>query len=118
MSVGLCLLLAACWGGGSAPVQLRPPTGTLSGHLFAVGGLAPGFRPLNGTVTIVQGPDRSSTVSVGTDGRFSIAVPPGRYLLEGRSPLYDGGKGTCRADRPATVRAGATVVANVYCQEM
>jgi hypothetical protein len=45
-----------------------------------------------------------------------IALPPGRYRVTGLSPLYNGGRTTCFATSAATVRAGATTVADVSCQ--
>lgn len=92
--------------------------GTLSGHLFAVGG-PPGVkrRPLIGSVTIT-GDGTSKTVAVGAGGSYSISLPPGRYELSGASPLYNGGRTPCLSASPIEVSAGTAVVSNVYCQEI
>ncbi len=46
-----------------------------------------------------------------------MTVSPGTYTLTGRSPLYQGGSFDCQALAPVTVLSGATVTANVYCEE-
>lgn len=101
-------------------------TGTISGRLLAVGG-PPGSepRPLGGRIFassrgnmfIPTGSGRF-TASVGSDGEYSITVPPGKYTVEGRSPQYNGGRTPCLAAKmPVIVRNGGDVVANVLCQE-
>jgi hypothetical protein len=57
-------------------------------------------------------------VAVGSDGSYSISVPPGRYSVVGTSPLYNSGRTRCFAMRPVTVSDGTDVVADVLCQEM
>lgn len=103
-----------------SPAPSASGRGTVSGHLFAVGGPAPGSpRPLSGSVTLILSTNHSKVaqVPVGADGAFSIDVLPGQYELAGTSPLYNGGKVTCNATSPVTVKVGATVTADVYCQE-
>jgi hypothetical protein len=97
----------------------------LSGELFAVGGPPNAYnhqrppRPLRGMVTITD--TRSGrvirTVTVRSDGTFSVSLPPGRYSVEGRSPQYNAGNVGCSANAPITLTAGARATANVYCQE-
>ena len=95
----------------------HPVTATIDGRLLAVGGPAPGTaRPLPGTV-IVRTPTSEISVPVGNDGRYSAEVPPGRYEIEGHSPLYGSGKYLCRALKSASPAANETTTANVYCQE-
>lgn len=89
--------------------------GTLMGRLLAVGGPSGPARPLPGKITIA-GPV-TQTVIVGTDGRFQVLLPPGKYAVTGISPLYNGGRGRCRALRPVTVTGGTTARDDVFCQE-
>jgi hypothetical protein len=128
---GACLagLVAACAGPHPAagPAAASPPAvglsatpppagGTLTGHLYGVGGPAPGSpRPWPGTVTLT-GPGVHRDIQVGAAGRFSVLVPAGTYALAGRSPLYQSGAGVCRAAGPATVTAGHRTRADVLCQ--
>jgi hypothetical protein len=70
--------------------------------------------PVAGSIT-VQG-DLERTVEVRSDGAFSIAVPPGRYLLTGHSPQYGGGEGLCgRGAKLVVVRTDATTSVDVAC---
>src|ERR1700684_4576699 len=80
-AVCLACLATAC--SGPAPAK-----GTLTGHLYGVGGPAPGSpRPWPGTVTLTA-PGVHLDVSVGASGVYSVAVQPGTYTLVGHSPLY------------------------------
>ena len=110
--VGLALavvLLAGCSGRSGAE-------GTLAGHLYGVGGPAPGLpRPWPGTVTLT-GPGVHQDVSVGADGSYSVTVPAGTYTVAGRSPLYESGATLCRATGAVTVTRGHTTTADVLCQ--
>jgi hypothetical protein len=93
-----------------------PAEGTLAGHLYAVGGVAPGApRPWPGTVTLT-GPGVHRDVQVSAAGRFSVLVPAGTYALAGRSPRYQSGTGVCRATGAATVTTGHRTEADVLCQ--
>lgn len=123
---------AACTSAGGAPTTSSAgtpssdrtssatlATGGISGLLAAVGGPTPTPpRPLPGLVRITNVRSRvSRTVSVGTDGRFSLALPPGSYSLVGRSPRYHAGAGyDCQAIAVAVVVAGRTTSSHVYCQ--
>ncbi len=80
-----------------------------------VGGPVNVTIPVAGSITI-QG-DAERTVEVGSDGAFSIAVPPGRYTLTGHSPQYNvnGGEGLCRGVKPVVVRTGAITSVDVGC---
>jgi hypothetical protein len=110
--VGLALavvFLAGCSGRSGAE-------GTLAGHLYGVGGPAPGLpRPWPGTVTLT-GPGVHQDISVGADGSYSVTVPVGRYSVVGRSPLYESDAALCRATEVATVTSGHTTTADVLCQ--
>jgi hypothetical protein len=91
-----CLLLTVC-------SRSTPTSGVISGRLLMVGGPANTTYPASGSVS-VEGTDLS--VSVDPDGRYSIPVPPGRYLLIGQSPLYGSGEGRCEAPKPVVIATG------------
>jgi hypothetical protein len=104
----LCFLLAAC--------TRHSVTGTISGHLFAVGGPYPGLpRPLLGVV-FVSGSQKLHVV-VGIDGDYWVVVRAGTYSISGRSPQYQGGHLVCHARSRMTVAAGTDFKADVFCQE-
>lgn len=111
---GACLLvafLAAC-SGHSGPQA----TGTLTGHLFLVGGPAPGTpRALTGKV-IANGPRGRRATATDATGKFVLHLPAGRYSLIGRSPLYDGGRTVCKPATQITIQPAGQQTANVYCQ--
>lgn len=103
------VLAVACSGQG-------PAEGTITGHLYAVGGPAPGLpRPLPGTVTLT-GPGVRRDVPVGAGGAYSVTIPAGRYTVTGHSPLYGSGAYLCRAAGAVIVTSGHTARADVLCQ--
>lgn len=111
---GACLLVAlvtAC-----SDHSAHQATGTLTGHLFLVGGPAPGKpRALTGTV-IANGPGGSRIASTDATGKFVLRLPAGRYSLTGRSPLYDDGRTTCEPATQVTIQPDTEQRASVYCQ--
>jgi len=110
-------LAAVCLAGFTAACSGQGPAdGTLIGHLYGVGGPAPGLpRSWPGTVTLT-GPGVHRDVSVDANGSYSVMVPAGRYTVVGHSPLYDSGAALCQAGRVATVISGHTTKADVLCQ--
>ncbi len=116
-AVCLAGLTAACSGPAPAPGPgPGPAEGTLTGHLYGVGGPAPGLpRPWPGTVTLT-GPGVHRDIRVGASGRYSVVVPAGSYTVAGRSPLYQSGTAVCRAAGAATVTSGHRTRADVLCQ--
>jgi len=101
---------------GTIPTTLapRPGTGLLTGHLYGVGGMAPGTRVAwSGTVT-VTGKGVHQDVTVGQDGAFAVMLRPGLYAVTGRSPAHLGPV-TCMASGKAAVAAGRTVTVDVVC---
>lgn len=70
-------------GAGAADV-----TGVLSGRVYGVGGPAPGSRrPIDGAEVTAQAgarPRPVASIRTDRDGRFSLRLRPGRYLLEVR----------------------------------
>ena len=109
------LTLASC----SSPTGPPGPTGTLTGRLQAVGG-PPGAGPraLTGQITLDGRNGTSKTlITVGANGRFSVPVTVGTYIVTGQSPQYEGGTASCQASGPVTVTKGVTSTVKVDCQE-
>ena len=99
----LGVALAACSSGGAPRVR----DGTIQGRFVIIGGPAPGTpRAISGPVEIVDRTGTTRTVEAGSDGRFSVSVPAGRYTLTGRS---------CATPSDVEVRAGATASVQVAC---
>ncbi len=114
--IGLPVAAVFLAGFTSACSAQNPADGTLTGHLYGVGGPAPGLpRPWPGTVT-VTGPGVHRDVPVGASATYSVTVPAGRYTLVGHSPLYGSGAGLCQAAGVAMVTSGRTTKADVLCQ--
>src|ERR1700721_4537191 len=94
------LLLTGCAAAGAAEHAAGHPTshpparatGHVTGRLLieggplGPGGQQPGERPIPGTVTFTAAGHRPGQVGVGASGKFSAALPPGRYRVTGRSP--------------------------------
>ncbi len=106
-------LVAVCLAGFMAACSGQDPAdGTLTGHLYGVGGPAPGLpRPWPGTVTLT-GPGVHRDIPIGASGSYSVMVPAGSYTVTGHSPLY---AGLCQA-AVATVTSGHSTKADVLCQ--
>jgi hypothetical protein len=113
-----CLSLAAvCLAGFTAACSAQAPAdGTLTGHLYGVGGPPPGLPRLWPGTVIVTGPGVHRDVHVGTSGTYSVTVPAGTYTVAGHSPLYESGTELCQAARVATVTGGRSTKADVLCQ--
>lgn len=105
--------------GCSSPTGPPGPTGTLTGTLQAVGGPSgAGPRVLTGQITLSGRSGTSKTlITVGADGRFSVPVTVGTYIVTGESPQYEGGTAICRASGPVTVTKDVTSTVEVDCQE-
>jgi hypothetical protein len=121
--VAATALLSGCSGaasdaGSSVTASPTPSSqGTLHGRLIRVGGPAPGAAvPLAGAVTI-SGPTASRDVTVGTDGTFSIDLPPGKYTILGHSPLVlvDNVPMSCPGTKVAVVRGGSPTEVDAVC---
>jgi len=90
-------------------------TGTLQGHLYGVGGPAPGLPvPFPGTITVTRNAT-SWEIKTGVDGFYTVTVPPGRYTVTGRSPHFNGGTESCPAPNPVEVSNGSTATLDAYC---
>jgi hypothetical protein len=91
--------------------------GTLAGRFLMEGGPAPGVtNPLRGFITIL-GPGVRMRVSVGQDGKYSVALPPGNYTLSGESPqvMSNSGPLPCRAAQTASVTAHTQLNLDTIC---
>ena len=130
------LLLTGCTAAGAAEhvashATGHPParaTGHVTGKLLieggpiGPGGQQPGERPIPGTVTFTATGHRPVQVGVGTSGKFSAWLPPGRYHVAGRSPdietVTDSGKHleqTCSQPLSVTVSARRAAAISVVC---
>ncbi len=47
-------------------------------------------KPLSAEIEVMRGGDLVTTMTSGEDGRFSVAVPPGEYVLKPVSPNPNG----------------------------
>jgi len=105
-----------------------PATGLLTGRFVRDGGpLGPGGQqpaevPLRGTVTFTATGHRLVSVQVGSSGRFSVMLAPGRYQVAGRSPDIEtvdpNGRQqeqACSQPMSATITAGQAITIAVTC---
>jgi hypothetical protein len=116
-AVAACAEAPTAGAGDRSRTEATSPAsgGVLQGHLYGVGGMAPGTRRAwAGTVTVTGGAIVRD-LAVGADGAYSVALPPGRYTLIGRSPSYGSGTGLCRAEQDAQITAGTTITLDTYC---
>jgi hypothetical protein len=103
------ILLASCGSGSQS--------GTVAGEL----GLFPGpggsgLSPIAGTVIATDQAGRTHMVAVGSNGKYSIKLPPGTYLIVGLSPMVGGGRAECHTITPdVTVTQGRLSVV-VRCE--
>ncbi len=137
------LLLAGCAGAGSTGAGhtgsghtgagstggtgQASATGQLAGRLVMAGGPVrpgggqPSERPMAGLVTVTAAGHKPVTVTVGSSGAFSVALPPGRYQVAGGSPAImevNGGHSRevpCSQPASATVTAGHTATITLTC---
>ena len=93
----------------------------MEGGPLGPGGKQPGERAMSGTVTVTAAGHQPVTVTVGSAGRFSVPLPPGRYQVSGRSPDVmeaDGGHSRelpCSRPASAVVSAGSTATITLAC---
>ena len=131
LCVSACLLgglLLTPLAAGCASAAAQPPaSGHLTGRLvmeggpMGPGGKQPGERAMSGTVTVTAAGHQPVRVTVGSSGRFSVPLPPGRYQVSGRSPdvmEIDGGRSRelpCSQPTSAMVTAGQTATITLTC---
>ena len=126
------LVLTGCTAAAAAPYAAAGTAGHATGHVtgrflmeggpMGPGGQQPSERPLPGTVTFTTAGRRPVAVRVGTSGKFSAWLAPGRYRVAGRSPdietVTGSGKDveqTCSQPLSVTVSARHTAVIAVVC---
>ncbi|MGH9920788.1 MAG: hypothetical protein ACRD6W_18205 [Nitrososphaerales archaeon] len=80
--------------------------GTVRGTLLRVGGPAPGSPvPIPGQATLTDVASRTKfQATAGTDGHYSVALPPGTYRVSGKSPLVHLGNREMVGEATTTVR--------------
>ena len=92
-------------------------TGTVTGALEYIGGPPTlGSRPVGGAIRI-SGSTATFSTQANSDGRFSEAVPPGTYTIEGRPDNWVGSppRFPCEGGHSVVVSAGVSVTLNVEC---
>ncbi len=116
-----CVLVATLGSGFAYAVtrlSFRVP-GAATGYLHFVGGPAPGLdKPIPGTVRFQASSGASYETSPASDGEFSLILPPGRYLVEARSPNFIsvGTEWPCRGQPDSlVVKPGQTIDEPVFC---
>ena len=88
----------------------------MSGHLYVVGGPAPGTpRAVEGMV-VATGPGGRHAATIGADGWYTMPLAPGTYTVTGTSPQYGDGTSPCPADSEVTVVRSEVRTADAYCQ--
>ncbi len=72
--------------------------------------------PLPGKIEARDSAGNVFSVTVGSDGRFRLSLPPGTYQVTGTSPLIDDGKARCDAAKPVHVaKTGKAAAVLVVC---
>jgi hypothetical protein len=88
--------------------------GFVDGGFWRVSGGS--LLPLAGTVTLSSRGHPVARFVVSRQDGFEFIVPPGRYLLSGRSPGFDNGTVACSGQHPAVVRADRFTRDDVRCR--
>jgi hypothetical protein len=71
-------------------------------------------RPTGGTAQVVKDGRVVARIKVGTTGHFTVALPPGTYVVRG-VPLGPGDSAACRARSPIRLQSGQIVSVDVSC---
>jgi hypothetical protein len=107
---------------GSGPAAPPQTKGVVSGTLVLTGGPTQP-TPVAGDVHIVNvlqtggGQAYLPGVATAADGSFSEIVDPGLYEVSGTSPVYWGGRRSCKIPgQTVRIRAGDAVSVNVECR--
>jgi hypothetical protein len=96
--------------GGPSRAKIVPVSGIVTADLVTTGPMPTGPTG-SGCHTTAKG-----------DGRFSLVLGPGSYVISGRSPQFDGGTADCNAEKNVVVRPHplkstlAPIVVNVDCR--
>ena len=93
--------------------------GIIAGRFVRVGGPPPGSPvPLPGQIVATGGGGSRYTTTAGSNGRYSLSLPPGTYRLTGYSPQVHAGSSEvkCSAEHAVRVSAhGRTAGIEVIC---
>jgi len=121
-------LLAGCAAALAQPHVAGHPAGQVTGRLVMEGGpytpgqQQPQVRPIPGTVTFTETGHRPTSIRVGTSGKFSARLAPGRYQVSGKSPriieVDNAGHDhelPCSQPLSVTVKAGHPAAITVAC---
>lgn len=118
--LGACVLVTLAGCGSTSHSVSKPTVGEIHGNFIAVGGLrGEPATPMKGEVTLTEMTTKATfRVRTGTDGRFSVAAPPGTYTAVGFTPEYMVNKrqAECHAIGAASVAAGHASILTVACQ--
>ena len=82
----------------ASPSEFVPP---VAGRLQLVTLLT---KPLNGVVTATNAAGQRCTVTVPSNGQFTMYLDPGTYHFTGTSPRFESGSSPCRAPYPVVLR--------------
>jgi hypothetical protein len=105
-----CLLVLGCAAGcAPAPSNVEVIEGLLVRVSSNVPLSKPAFVPMAGDVRVVEGSKRVALASVDVSGRFSVQVPPGRYVLEATGTRPGFVCSTARVDAVANAHVSVTV---------
>lgn len=116
LGLGLtAVTLSAC---GNLSTHHSTKLGSVVGNLV----ISPPFGNIvqtNGTVTFERRGSQHpyNTFDVSQSGRFTVEVPPGRWIVTGRSPKYGNGKYVCVTSGDLIVKAKHQVSVSVRCLE-
>ncbi|MGH2719369.1 MAG: hypothetical protein ACRDJU_12425 [Actinomycetota bacterium] len=94
--------------GGAAPGVNRAVTGTVEARTYTSGGTPPDISTVTGRLV--------ATGTTSSTGTFALSLPPGRYVVRGRSSQVsaNGSPYPCFSD-PVTVKAQQTAAADILC---
>jgi hypothetical protein len=88
---------------------------SVTGILRATGGPPGVSQPGQPGQVVLEGDRGRFTAEANGAGKFSLRVPPGDYTATGTSPLFNDGRGVCRADGPVKVTTTDVLGVIVAC---
>jgi hypothetical protein len=116
-------LLAACstrLRGSNEEDHIRTPSssamGVLRGHLYVIGGPAPGIKKAISGVASISGKNFRKDVAINDDGAYSVSLSPGEYTVEGHSPkVTQNGREVTFSSDAVTIASGRQVTLDLEC---
>jgi hypothetical protein len=106
--IACALLLSSC-------VRHQPSTGSIEGTLRLIGGPNNVMFKATGTVTASGSRGEAKVAHAGSDGRFTLRLRPGDYVVSGSSPAYNENNGGCTTANTVTVRRSQVAKVDVIC---